>query len=65
MSAHPAAPAVPDSVPPALSPSAQPPRPTAVSAMLAFGWRSVLRIKHVPDQLFDVIIAPDGHFVGE
>jgi ABC-2 type transport system permease protein len=52
-------------VPPALSPSAQPPRPTAVSAMLAFGWRSVLRIKHVPDQLFDVIIAPDGHFVGE
>jgi ABC-2 type transport system permease protein len=26
--------------------------------MLAFGWRSVLRIKHVPDQLFDVTVFP-------
>jgi ABC-2 type transport system permease protein len=34
----------------------EPPRPLAASA--AFGWRALLKIKHVPEQLFDVIAIP-------
>jgi ABC-2 type transport system permease protein len=34
----------------------QPPGPLAASA--AFGWRALLKIKHVPEQLFDVIAIP-------
>jgi ABC-2 type transport system permease protein len=30
----------------------------ALSASLAFGWRALLKIKHVPLQLFDVIVHP-------
>lgn len=36
-------------------------RPTpsnAVSASLTFGWRAMLKIKHIPTQLFDVTIFP-------
>ncbi|MGW0927529.1 ABC transporter permease [Streptomyces sp. NPDC002644] len=36
----------------------RPPRPSALKASLAFGWRAVLKIKHVPDQLFDVTAFP-------
>ncbi|HET9379401.1 MAG TPA: ABC transporter permease [Streptomyces sp.] len=36
----------------------RPPRPSALSASLTFGWRAVLKIKHVPEQLFDVTAFP-------
>jgi ABC-2 type transport system permease protein len=40
----------------ALAISARPSRPSALSACLAFGWRGMLKIKHVPEQLIDVTI---------
>jgi ABC-2 type transport system permease protein len=36
----------------------RPPRPSALSASMTFGWRAVLKIKHVPEQLFDVTAFP-------
>ncbi|MFC6090966.1 ABC transporter permease [Saccharothrix lopnurensis] len=36
----------------------RPPRPSALSVSLTFGWRAVLKIKHVPEQLFDVTAFP-------
>ncbi|HZG05021.1 MAG TPA: ABC transporter permease [Streptomyces sp.] len=36
----------------------RPPRPSAWSTSLAFGWRAMLKIKHVPEQLFDVTAFP-------
>lgn len=36
----------------------RPRRSGAVSASLAYGWRALLKIKHVPEQLFDVTIFP-------
>nr|WP_240687158.1 ABC transporter permease [Amycolatopsis suaedae] len=36
----------------------RPRRPSALSAALTFGWRAMLKIRHVPDQLFDVTIFP-------
>ena len=42
----------------ALSARARPPRPNAMSASLTFGWRALLKIKHVPEQLFDVTAFP-------
>jgi ABC-2 type transport system permease protein len=42
----------------ALSTRARPPRPSALSASLTFGWRALLKIKHVPEQLADVIFIP-------
>jgi ABC-2 type transport system permease protein len=36
----------------------RPPRPSALSASLSFGWRAILKIKHVPEQLFDVTAFP-------
>jgi ABC-2 type transport system permease protein len=42
----------------ALTPRARPPGPSALSASLTFGWRAVLKIKHVPQQLFDVTAFP-------
>ena len=41
-----------------LAPGARPPRPSALSASVTFGWRAVLKIKHVPEQLFDVTAFP-------
>ncbi|WP_049566980.1 ABC transporter permease [Streptomyces sp. SBT349] len=41
-----------------LSKDARPPRPSALSASLTFGWRAMLKIKHVPEQLFDVTVFP-------
>ncbi|MFC7879514.1 ABC transporter permease [Isoptericola sp. NPDC057391] len=35
-----------------------PARPSALSMTLTFGWRALLKIKHVPEQLFDVLISP-------
>ncbi|MFZ4152312.1 ABC transporter permease [Streptomyces pseudogriseolus] len=36
----------------------RPPRPSSLSTSLTFGWRAVLKIKHVPEQLFDVTAFP-------
>jgi ABC-2 type transport system permease protein len=39
--------------------SGERPRPaSARSATLAFGWRSMLKVKHVPEQLLDVTVTP-------
>ena len=40
------------------SPAATGPRASAPSASLTFGWRALLKIKHVPEQLGDVIGIP-------
>jgi ABC-2 type transport system permease protein len=37
---------------------ARPPRPSACSNALAFGWRAILKFKHVPEQLFDLVMTP-------
>ncbi|HEX8803754.1 MAG TPA: ABC transporter permease [Acidimicrobiales bacterium] len=42
----------------ALSTRARPPEPSPLAASLAFGWRAMLKIKHVPMQLFDVTAFP-------
>lgn len=36
----------------------RPTRPNALSSSLSFGWRALLKIKHVPEQLFDVTMFP-------
>lgn len=36
----------------------RPARPNALSTSLSFGWRALLKIKHVPEQLFDVTMFP-------
>lgn len=36
----------------------RPPKPTPWSASVTFGWRAMLKIKHVPEQLFDVTAFP-------
>ncbi|MFC8229794.1 ABC transporter permease [Streptomyces sp. NPDC057287] len=36
----------------------RPRRPGALSASFTFGWRAMLKIKHVPEQLFDVTVFP-------
>ena len=42
----------------ALTDRRRPSRASAATASLAFGWRAVLKIKHVPLQLFDVTAFP-------
>jgi ABC-2 type transport system permease protein len=42
----------------AIASTARPPRPSAVSAAMTFGWRGMLKVKHVPEQLLDVTITP-------
>jgi ABC-2 type transport system permease protein len=42
----------------ALSSTRRPPRASALSAALTFGWRGMLKVKHVPEQLLDVTITP-------
>src|SRR5436190_9053764 len=42
----------------ALETQARPAQPTARAASVAFAWRAVLKIKHVPMQLFDVTAFP-------
>ncbi|MFF1707704.1 ABC transporter permease [Streptomyces sp. NPDC058252] len=36
----------------------RPPRPSALSASMTFGWRAMRKIRHVPEQLFDVTAFP-------
>jgi ABC-2 type transport system permease protein len=36
----------------------RPPRPGRLATAAAFGWRGILKIKHVPEQLIDVTISP-------
>jgi ABC-2 type transport system permease protein len=42
----------------AISSTTRPPRASALSAALTFGWRGMLKVKHVPEQLLDVTITP-------
>jgi ABC-2 type transport system permease protein len=42
----------------AISSAPRPPRPSALSMALTFGWRGMLKVKHVPEQLLDVTITP-------
>jgi ABC-2 type transport system permease protein len=42
----------------AIATGERPPRPGARSAALTFGWRGMLKVKHVPEQLIDVTITP-------
>src|SRR4051794_37178023 len=42
----------------ALASAPRPPRASAMSAALTFGWRGMLKVKHVPEQLLDVTITP-------
>jgi ABC-2 type transport system permease protein len=42
----------------ALASTPRPPRPGPLSAALTFGWRGMLKVKHVPEQLLDVTITP-------
>ena len=56
--AAPALPTVDDALRAALSTRARPRRPSALSTSLTFGWRALLKIKHVPEQLFDVTAFP-------
>jgi ABC-2 type transport system permease protein len=41
-----------------LSSSPRPPRPGRLSTAMTFGWRGMLKIKHVPEQLIDVTLTP-------
>ena len=38
----------------ALSSTPRPPRASARAAVMTFGWRGMLKVKHVPEQLLDV-----------
>ena len=38
--------------------SSRPKRASALSATVTFGWRGMLKVKHVPEQLIDVTITP-------
>lgn len=42
----------------ALASSERPSPPGPLSTSLTFGWRALLKIKHVPEQLFDVTVFP-------
>lgn len=52
------APADVDSILSALASGERPKRPNALSVSITHGWRALLKIKHVPEQLFDVTIFP-------
>ena len=53
-----AEPRLEDAVNRAIAASERPPRPSAFSNALTFGWRGMLKIKHVPEQLLDVTVTP-------
>jgi ABC-2 type transport system permease protein len=42
----------------AIASGARPQRASAASAAFTFGWRGMLKVKHVPEQLLDVTITP-------
>jgi ABC-2 type transport system permease protein len=47
-----------DSLQAVLASSERPAPPSALSTSLTFAWRGMLKIKHVPEQLFDVTLTP-------
>ncbi len=53
-----ARPITPESLRSVLSTDVRPSRPGPLSTSLTFGWRAMLKIKHVPEQLFDVTMFP-------
>jgi ABC-2 type transport system permease protein len=42
----------------AIAATARPPKASPMSAAVTFGWRGMLKVKHVPEQLLDVTITP-------
>ncbi len=42
----------------AIASTERPPRPGRLSTALTFGWRGMLKVKHVPEQLLDVTVTP-------
>ncbi|MGI8529819.1 MAG: ABC transporter permease [Geodermatophilaceae bacterium] len=42
----------------AISSTSRPPTASPLSAAFTFGWRGMLKVKHVPEQLLDVTITP-------
>src|SRR5690606_13162065 len=42
----------------ALRPVGRPAPPSPLSNALVFGWRAVLKFRHVPEQLFDLVMTP-------
>jgi ABC-2 type transport system permease protein len=54
----PARPAAEDAVCKVLASGTPPARASALSTVLAFGWRGMLKVKHVPEQLIDVTLTP-------
>src|SRR5687767_11116126 len=42
----------------AIASTSRPPRANALSTALTFGWRGMLKVRHVPEQLLDVTITP-------
>ncbi|MCF6507448.1 ABC transporter permease [Blastococcus sp. MG754426] len=42
----------------AIAGTERPPRPGPLQAALTFGWRGMLKVKHVPEQLLDVTVTP-------
>ncbi|WP_062386049.1 ABC transporter permease [Demequina iriomotensis] len=47
-----------DAIASALTSVTRPARPSALATSVTFGWRALLKIKHVPEQLFDVTVFP-------
>jgi ABC-2 type transport system permease protein len=47
-----------DTLEPLLRTVQRPPPPSALSNALVFGWRAALKFKHVPEQLFDLVMTP-------
>jgi ABC-2 type transport system permease protein len=47
-----------DAIRSVLASGERPPKVSPMSAALAFGWRGVLKVKHVPEQLLDVTLTP-------
>ncbi|HEU0248020.1 MAG TPA: ABC transporter permease [Gaiellaceae bacterium] len=54
----PTPPAAETAVRKALATGTRPARASTLSTVLAFGWRGMLKIKHVPEQLLDVTLTP-------
>jgi ABC-2 type transport system permease protein len=54
----PAHPAADHAIRQALASGAPPAPAGTLSTVLAFGWRGMLKIKHVPEQLIDVTLTP-------
>ncbi|HEX7275749.1 MAG TPA: ABC transporter permease [Acidimicrobiales bacterium] len=42
----------------AISSTPRPPQASALAAVVTFGWRGMLKVKHVPEQLLDVTVTP-------